>query len=197
MRGIQNRATVQAITCTIEPNASLIMLPGPVQCFAQSAYDQMQRFILKCPTSSNLVLLDSVTSGRASRGEVYHFDRYYSLNEVWSIQTDKRIIRDALLLEKPELTLQKMVYDTYATLILCGPRTRPIIQHFQAAQETVLQLKTLPDLFWSISVLEINVAIVKVAGFSPEAVKLFLQEQTKAGGLEQWLGMDVFKQGWA
>lgn len=187
---------MQAMSCTVAPNADLILLPAPVTCFAQASYNQYQRFVLQCSKSSNLVLLDSVTSGRASRGEVWQLESYYSLNEIWYGDTNQRVARDAVLLQQPDLDLKKMVYDTYGTLFLCGPRTQPLINHWREMQETLFKHPRAPGFIWSLSVLDNGCALVRVAGQSPEEVKDFLKDHLRRGGLEEWLGPDVFRNAW-
>lgn len=188
---------MQAMTCSIAPDASLVLLPSPVTCFAEATYNQYQRFVIECSKTSNLILLDSITSGRASRGEVWQFESYYSLNEIWHADTDQRAARDAVLLKRPGLTLEKMVYDTYATLFLYGQRTDPIVDHYKSMQEDLFKHATAPDFLWSLSVLDSGCAIVRAAGQSPEVVKDFFRDTLRAGGLESWLGQDVFRNAWA
>lgn len=185
------------MSCTIEPNASLILLPSPVTCFANASYSQFQRFNLVDSSSSNLILLDSITSGRASRGEVWQFASYYSLNEIWFADSDSRLVRDALLLQQPNLDSHKMVYDTYATLFLAGPRTKPLVDHYSSLHDSIFKRHRAPDFLWSLTVLEHGVTLVRAAGMSPEAVKDFYRDTLRAGGLEDWLGSDVFRQAWA
>ncbi|WFD25277.1 hypothetical protein MNAN1_000244 [Malassezia nana] len=83
----------QFIRFIVRENATLILLPAPVTCFARSRYAQVQRFDLRSRTSSSLVLLDWFTSGRLAVDgprdstdqripEMWHFYLYHSRNEV-------------------------------------------------------------------------------------------------------------------
>ena len=73
----------------VRKNATLVLLPAPVTCFARSRYAQTQRFDLHCGASSSLILLDWFTSGRLAVNktdyripEFWHFYMYHSRNEV-------------------------------------------------------------------------------------------------------------------
>ena len=55
------------LTATVGDDALLILAPDPVQCFAESRYDQRQSF--KLSASANLALVDWMSAGRTARGE--------------------------------------------------------------------------------------------------------------------------------
>ncbi len=57
--------TRQVYRYLIRPEATLVLLPDPVTCFAAARYDQVQRFDLRSDTSS-LVMLDWITPGRTA-----------------------------------------------------------------------------------------------------------------------------------
>jgi urease accessory protein len=65
---------------TIHDDALLILAPDPVQCFADSSYEQRQRFTLVA--TGNLLLVDWFSAGRTARGERWRFRKYVSRNEV-------------------------------------------------------------------------------------------------------------------
>ncbi|KAF3930531.1 hypothetical protein ABW19_dt0202219 [Dactylella cylindrospora] len=81
-------ATVQRMTVRIQPNASLILLPDPVQPFAESNYIQHQIFELEdtINDTSSLIVLDWVTEGRAARDEHWSLKRFESRNEVFGVK---------------------------------------------------------------------------------------------------------------
>ncbi|PWZ01196.1 UreD-domain-containing protein [Testicularia cyperi] len=58
--------TQQNYRFLVRPNATLVLLPDPVTCFAASRYDQVQRFDLRCRATSSLVVLDWITPGRTA-----------------------------------------------------------------------------------------------------------------------------------
>jgi urease accessory protein len=65
---------------TVREDALLILAPDPVQCFADSSYEQRQHFTLA--EAANLLLVDWFSAGRTARGERWSFRRYVSRNEV-------------------------------------------------------------------------------------------------------------------
>ncbi len=83
------------MAATVEPAALFVFAPDPVQCFADSIYEQDQVFHL-APDSS-LVLVDWISAGRIARGERWLFERYHSRNEIR--RGDRPIFFDSLLLE--------------------------------------------------------------------------------------------------
>jgi urease accessory protein len=82
------------IRAQLEENSLLVMVPDPVQAFADSLYSQRQDFHLH-PTAG-LVLVDWFSAGRSACGERWEFTRYESRNEVWI--GDERVFTDALRL---------------------------------------------------------------------------------------------------
>ncbi|EPS37368.1 hypothetical protein H072_8944 [Dactylellina haptotyla CBS 200.50] len=79
--------TVQRMTVRIHPGASFLLLPDPVQPFAESNYIQHQTFELEdtANDTSSLVVLDWVTEGRAARDEHWSLHRFESRNEVFAV----------------------------------------------------------------------------------------------------------------
>src|SRR5687767_900247 len=55
------------LTATLAAESLLLVAPDPVQPFADSIYDQVQHFTLA--NTSKLIVVDSVSGGRAARGE--------------------------------------------------------------------------------------------------------------------------------
>ncbi|KAJ1959672.1 hypothetical protein IWQ62_004521 [Dispira parvispora] len=80
-------------TVHVASGGCLVSLPSPVTCFKNARYQQRQDFHLE-DTSSSLVLLDWVTSGRVSRGEAWQFDMYSSTNSIYV--NDKLVFKDAV-----------------------------------------------------------------------------------------------------
>src|ERR1041385_1385457 len=75
--------------------ALLILAPDPVQCFAESSYEQRQHFALAA--AANLLLVDWRSAGRTARGERWRFRRYSSRNEVE--RGRRKLLIDALRLD--------------------------------------------------------------------------------------------------
>ncbi|KLO17081.1 UreD-domain-containing protein [Schizopora paradoxa] len=185
-------STIQRMLATVYENAFLILLPDPVTCFASASYSQFQTFRLHRGASA--VLLDWFTSGRITRGEQWQFSRYYSLNEIWDAGT--RMARDSLLLdsEDSQRTLKERlgIYSCYAALFLCGPKTKHMIQSLDEEYQeiSVYQHASPPDLIWSLSHIDGEGRVVRIAGKETELVKLWLKDHLK--GLEDVVGLDVY-----
>lgn len=103
-------------------DALLMLAPDPVQCFAESSYEQRQHFTLD--SSANLLLVDWMSAGRTARGERWSFRRYLSRNEVE--RDGKKLLIDALLLDSRDGPLDSRFrggrFNCVATVALFGPR---------------------------------------------------------------------------
>ncbi|KAI3627384.1 hypothetical protein CBS14141_001385 [Malassezia furfur] len=148
----------------VRPDATLIILPAPVTCFARSRYDQTQLVDLRDAHTSSLILLDWFTSGRlfvdgpkesTDRDripEFWHFYQYRSRNEV---RVNGQVIaRDCLDLsqdlpeimkrdEPTDLSRRCAPYTCYATLILYGPETHTICDALQSEFDEIQQAQPL------------------------------------------------------
>lgn len=131
--------SAQDLTVKIEPGASLVLLPDPVQPFKESAYLQRQVFHID-PTLSNLILLDWMSEGRSARGERWDFWEWEGRNEIWSHpiesnggvhqhQKGKLLLRDNIRLGNgatfgPDPREQMYSLGVFGTLIIKGPMFR-------------------------------------------------------------------------
>lgn len=189
-------STRQIMECTID--GSVFILPSPITCFARSLYSQAQTFHLS--KTSNLILLDWYTSGRVGRGEEWQFERYRSENRVYF--EGKNVLKDILLLEddrededkrgggKTSYYERVAPYSCYATLVLFGPRFKPLQDHLQKSFESISQYQQQRpySLLWSYSQLENGGGIARCAGDSTEAVKDWILESLVEGGVDTMLG---------
>lgn len=73
-RSPYGRTTVQEIAGTLHAKALTVVCPDPVVPFAGSRFRQRQRWTLH--PDSELVLCDSLQSGREARGESFDFEAY-------------------------------------------------------------------------------------------------------------------------
>lgn len=199
--------TTQTMDVTVSLDSAVFLLPEPVTCFRSASYNQIQTFHLSGSTSS-IVLLDWVTSGRKTLGEDWVFSRYYSVNEVWL--DGQRLARDALLLENPvddtatathrtsNLKDRLSPYSCYATLFLYGPVVQNVISDINAEYKkiSVFKTKTPSELLWSVSpISEGKGLIVRVAGEETEGVKSWLGQALKR--LEDIVGIDIYRRAFA
>lgn len=190
----------------VRPGSSLFLLPDPVTCFRSARYNQLQTF--KVATDASVVLLDWITSGRKALGEDWDFSRYYSLNEVWI--ADKRIVRDAMLLEETQtpppssnsrslqlptrsLADRLSPYSCYATVLMYGSLTEGTVQQLVDTYSaiTVFKHAQRPDLIWSISAIANGKGcVLRVAALETEDVRNWLS--TSLRRLEEVVGSDVY-----
>ena len=83
------------LNARIGKESVLVLAPDPVQAFSGSLYRQRQEFLIQ--SSSGLVLVDWLSSGRVERGERWAFAQYESRNEIFLDGT--RLALDSLLLD--------------------------------------------------------------------------------------------------
>jgi urease accessory protein len=135
--------TRQNLQIRVRKDASLCLLPDPVQPFADSVYAQKQTFTLE-PTST-LCFLDWVTQGRTARGENWSFVSWKGCNEVWLAgdgqdAKPRLLVRDAVILSSPDsvmlgrTSLRDAMHQmaVFGTLILRGPKVQRLADLFMA-----------------------------------------------------------------
>lgn len=142
--------TIQRMTVRIQPGASFLLLPDPVQPFAESNYVQHQIFELEDTVNdtSSIVVLDWVTEGRAARDEHWSLKRFESRNEFFGVKNidavdggsaggesvrGRLLLRDAMILDGEMLCGDETLRERqdsqtiFATAVIRGkPFTRLI-----------------------------------------------------------------------
>lgn len=193
------------MTVNIHAGSSLFLLPDPVTCFRSARYHQTQTF--RVAGDASVVLLDWLTSGRKALGEEWAFERFYSVNEVWI--EDKRIARDALLLEEtpaakssdgkglelpPRSVADRMApYGCYATVLMYGTLAQPTIQYLLESYSdiTIFKHSSRPTLVWSVSPLcGGKGCVLRVAALETEEVRTWLRSALCR--LEDVVGPDAY-----
>ncbi|KAK6350080.1 hypothetical protein TWF696_006327 [Orbilia brochopaga] len=140
--------TAQRLTARIHAGASLLLLPDPIQPFADSNYLQHQIFELADTTTdtSSLVLLDWVTEGRAARNEHWSLTRFESRNEVFATTTTstsntqrgRLLLRDTMILDTATddigetLRARQDGQTIFATIIIRGRVFAQLIAYITA-----------------------------------------------------------------
>jgi urease accessory protein len=120
-RNPARRACNHTFEAQLAADSLLVLAPDPVQCFAESAYEQTQTFHLA--ETANLVLVDWISGGRSARGERWSFRRYSSRNQVY--RNSRCVLLDSLLLESADgLTnrFQTGRFNCFATVVILGKR---------------------------------------------------------------------------
>jgi urease accessory protein len=165
----------QSLAARVADDAVLVSAPDPLVCFAGSRLDQHQRFDLS-PTSS-LVLVDSLASGRAARGERWAFDRYRGTIEI--AVGGAPVFRDALLLDPADgplgAPLRMGAFDCVATVVLVGPAVRAVAKQLTTFVDAQPAPTRSPLLFAG-SPLPDGV-VLRVAGPGTEVVGRWLRER--------------------
>lgn len=173
----------QEMLATIGDNALLAILPEPITCFADSAYRQTQEF--RMSSSSSLILLDWMTSGRSSRGECWEFEHYFSENRIFV--DDRLALRDAWLLESQVdkvIYNRMMPYQCVSNLIMIGKLLQPAIDDAVSCNEEDVIYRndgTKKPLIWSISKLDLQEGntgiIIRVGAIDTITMRDFLTQR--------------------
>lgn len=164
------RPCTHTTRATVADGALLVFAPDPVQAFADAAYEQHQSFDL-APDAS-LVLLDWFTAGRHARGERWAFRSLRSRNEVRGGAPARVRFLDALDLSGERMPIAAGArtgrYNCFATLLLVGPRVRPLTAAVLAEIDAA-PVSLRPSLLISASPIEDGV-VLRAAGEQAEAV---------------------------
>ena len=136
--------TEQTMTVNLGAHSALLLLPDPIQPFAESVYSQLQQFNLQDNTAS-LVVLDWVSEGRTAHGEKWRLKEFRSRNDVFEEGHDdlpdkkRLLLRDSLILHgDPERGNAKGIeslisrmdgLSCVSTLIIRGPRFENLASH--------------------------------------------------------------------
>ncbi|BAM03385.1 urease accessory protein UreD [Phycisphaera mikurensis] len=114
----EGRPATQRLGARVAAEGFLAVLPDPVVCFADAAYEQRQRFDLE--DGAGLVLLDAFTAGRVARSERWRFRRFASRNEVFL--RGRLLLHEALELRGEDAADELVTggFDAFATLAFAG-----------------------------------------------------------------------------
>jgi urease accessory protein len=174
---------------TVQKDGLLVFAPDRVQPFAGSSYDQRQEWHLA--DGAGLVLLDWFSSGRAARGEQWHFTRFRSRNEVFV--ESERVFVDSILLEGPQQTgpmdCRVGGYQCFAMLLFLGPPVHRLVIDL-LEQIGRLPVRKASSLLCSASPVR-DGAVLRVAGVDAEAVgrelERYLQPLDRMLGDNPWI----------
>lgn len=177
---------------TVESNALLVLAPDPVQCFSESLYEQRQQIHLA--SSSSLVLVDWLSSGRAARGERWNFSRYRSRIDVF--RDKQRVFVDSLCLDPHDGVLADPTrmgrFNCLALVLLIGESIRT------AAEQLLAEVAAMPisrrgDFVCSASPVR-HGALLRLAGTSVEQVGREIS--SRLGFVAALLGDDPWARKW-
>jgi urease accessory protein len=154
--------------------ALLVLVPDPVQAFADSSYLQSQEFHLH--SGAGLILVDWFCSGRAARGERWSFDRLQSRNDVFI--DGRQCLLDSMVLDAAHGPLAGAHrlgrFNCVALISVMGAVLRNDAQSLLAGIADKLVSKHSP-LIYSGSAIRGGV-LVRVAGERPEEVARYVYQ---------------------
>lgn len=192
--------TRQELHITICPDSALLLIPDPIQPFAQSSYTQKQVFHVF--DKSSMVVLDWVTEGRAALGEKWSMKRFESRNEVYA--GERLLLRDALILEGADLCERHDGLCIFATLIVHGPIFEKLIKYIQKRYQDEPRIggkrwddeaeKKAAKVLWTVSTVR-GFLLVKVSGKDMEDVKDFVRELLEEDHHERGTILELFGPG--
>jgi urease accessory protein len=180
------------LNATVGKDALLMIAPDPVQCFADSSYEQRQRFELHATAS--LLLIDWLSAGRTACGERWSFQRYLSRNEI--VRDGKPVLIDASLLDAADGALEGRFrggrFNCFAIVALAGPGFEA---HAKEILEWVAAQPVTPraDLIFAASPLKEGV-LLRLAGVSVEEVGRAIQ--ARLGFVRDLLEDDPWARKW-
>ena len=164
----------QQLTAIVGADAFLVMIPDPVQPFAESVYRQRQQFHLDA--AADLIFLDAVSSGRPARGERWAMRSFETRNEI--LIDGKPIAVDAMLLDSQSGPLEESTrvgaYDCFGTLWMLGPESQKIASQLLAVLNAQPVERAATTLF-SASLLPQG-AVVRIASDRPQNLLRFVVE---------------------
>jgi len=189
-KSVDGKTARQHIRGHIGKDATAVILPDALIPFADSRFEQIQEWHLN--SSSNLMLVDWIHSGRTGHGECFDFD---SLRSEICIRIDgkKRVI-DRLQIEPsmgdPRAAGAFGTYRSYLSMYIVGKSLRNMLQDLDLFQTRMLQN---PD-FWVVA----NPAgddalIIRVMSTKKEAVSYFVKDISRALASNDILGFDPYK----
>ena len=113
------RGCSQRLDASVGNGGLLVLLPDPVTCFAEARYEQ--QIHIQLDAGASLIAIDTVTSGRAARGERWDFARYVSRMRI--VREGRPWLFDSLLLDPNQGDLRTRMgrFDVFATIIALGP----------------------------------------------------------------------------
>ncbi len=160
-------ATSQALHATVDSGGLLIIAPDPLVCFADSQFSQTQHFSLA--GDANLVFVDWLSAGRVAMGERWAF-RHYE-NKTTIEQHGDEILHDVLRLnpEQGPIASRLRRFNSFASIVLCGPRLAQFGADIQAALAAA-PLKRNADLLCTASPLRNSGTLLRILGSSVEEV---------------------------
>jgi urease accessory protein len=159
--------TESRLQADVADDATLVLAPDPVVCFAGARYTQRQRVALA--PGGSLVLVDWVTSGRRAAGERWQFEEYLAHTEVEI--GGRRVLHDTLSLRAAHGPLDVRLgrFDVLALVVLAGARLEAEARAALARVDKAPLMRR-AGILMSAAPLRAGGCAVRIAGLSVEQV---------------------------
>lgn len=189
-RSPEHLAARQNLSVSLAEDATCIIAPHAVTCFASARFVQRQR--IEMAAGASLVLVDWFTSGRHARGERWSFDRYDSRTDVY--MGSQHVFRDALLLSQADGPIDSPhrtgPFNCFAYVLVLGRAfAAPVKERLQKVERQPIPATPDPALIFAASPLNEG-AIFRAAGMGSEIVGRWLLEQldfvSETLGSDRW-----------
>jgi urease accessory protein len=169
---------VQTLNVQLHAGASFQFIPHPCVPHEGAIYKNVATYQLA--ENCQLIIGEILTCGRKLNGEVFRFQRYHSLVEIW--QNNLLIVRENMLMEPATMPMQSLGllegFTHQASLLLIHP----------TADMATIQLQLLAHLSKQIGVdagvskLAVNGLVVRILGNGAEILFDQLQQLVNYGG---------------
>ena len=184
------KGTAQTLRARVGADALLAVVPDPVSCFAEARYEQ--RIDVHIDDGATLLLIDTLTCGRAARGERWALTRLSSRTRVW--RGERLVFVDATLLDPRhgDVAARMGRFDAVASVLAVGPQAREVQARVLAAASTPPQKDA--SRLWSAAALGPDAALGRLAASSAgEAVSAV---RAMVAPIASPLGDDPFARRW-
>ena len=162
----------QRLEASVGDDALLVVAPDPIVCYADAAYDQLQKFDLS--KGASLLLVDWLTAGRVACGERWAFRRYTTRTEI--MHQGRRVLLESPRLDRSDGPLAERFgrCNILALVVVWGPRLAHGAKKL-LADITAAPVQKRADEWVSASPLGNHGVLVRLAGVSVEQVGLRLR----------------------
>ena len=157
----------QTLRAKLEANASLVILPDPLVCFADSKFSQVQRFDLE--DKASLLLVDTILAGRGDSGERWLFKQLKNQMSVY--REGKLLFFESVLLDSgwADLPARMGRFNALSLVLFLGP---DFSEFGKEISESLKHTKLAPssEIFCTANALSSEGTLLRIAGASIEAV---------------------------
>lgn len=175
----------QTVEAQVAEGAALAWLPDPISCFADARFTQRQR--VQLGRGASLLWCESLTCGRAARGERWAFERFDSRLRIHDAQ-GALLLNEGLRLQPGWRGLPARFgrYEAISSVFILGPAfaegARALLQALAAEPEPGAPVLEAASPWAG------DGALLRIAAASAQALQGALQ--ARLGFISDWLGQD-------